>query len=81
MEQRMKIIGSGIYTPTKIMTSEEWDEKLGLPKGWTYDKSGVKTRFFVDGETASQMGAKAALKAVEKAGITLNDIDCIVSGS
>lgn len=81
MKRRVKIAGIGKYLPTKIVTAEDLDQFLQLKPGWTYKKSGVKKRHYVDGETASYMGAEAAKNAVADAGLTLNDIDCIISGS
>lgn len=81
MHRNMKIIGTGMYTPSRVVKSYELDQKLSLPSGWTFDKSGVETRYYVTDETASYMGAQAAKEAVKKAGISLKDIDCIVSGS
>lgn len=81
MKRRVKIVGIGKYLPKKIVTSEAMDQQLQLPSGWTYKKSGVKIRHYVEGETASYMGAMAAREAIDDAGISLMDIDCIISGS
>ncbi|MBA4537979.1 beta-ketoacyl-ACP synthase III [Bacillus aquiflavi] len=81
MERSIKVIGTGIYIPKTVVTAEELDKKLSLPSGWTLKKSGVRVRHFITNETASKMGAKAAVQAVENAGIRLEDIDCIISGS
>ncbi|WP_062104351.1 beta-ketoacyl-ACP synthase III [Bacillus niameyensis] len=81
MKRKLKIVGVGTYLPSKIVTSSEIDQFLQLKPGWTYKKSGVQSRFYVDGETASQMGAKAAVKAIQDANLDLTDIDCIIAGS
>lgn len=60
-----------MYLPSKIVTSNEIDQFLQLDTGWTYKKSGVKKRHYVDGETASQMGAQAAVKAIQDANASL----------
>lgn len=79
--RKVKIVGMGRYLPNKIVTSEEIDELLHLPKGWTKKKSGVEKRYYVENETASYMGAKASEKALQNADLSLDDIDCIVSTS
>lgn len=71
----------GTYIPKQKVSSEAIDQKLNLKQGWTYKKSGVKVRHFVDGETATEMGAYAAQKAIKDANINLADIQCIISGS
>jgi len=79
--RNIKIVGMGKYLPEKIVTSEEIDRVLDLKPGWTEKKSGVKNRHYANGETASEMGAKAALAALAEANLSLNDIDCLVSTS
>ncbi|MFS0916675.1 beta-ketoacyl-ACP synthase III [Brevibacillus sp. 179-C 1.1 NHS] len=81
MERKIKILGTGKYLPTKRVTAAELEEKLGLAAGWVEKKSGVSVRHFVTNETAAQMGAIAARRALEAAGLTLYDIDCIVCAS
>ncbi len=79
--QNIKIISMGKYLPTRVVTAEELDERLGLEKGWTAAKSGVLSRHYYSGETSSQMGAIAAKKALDKANMTLKEIDCIIGAS
>lgn len=81
MERKIKILGTGKYLPTRRVTSAELDKKLGLAAGWVQKKSGVSVRHFVKNETAAQMGAMAARHAVEAAGLSLSDMDCIVCAS
>lgn len=81
MSLMVRILGTGKYLPSKIVTSEEIDKKLGLSIGWTEKKSGVKKRHYIENETASEMGAKAATQALQNAGLQLDDIDLIVSAS
>lgn len=81
MKRKIKISGIGKYIPGKKVESELIDQKLNLKQGWTYKKSGVKVRHFVVEETATEMGAYAAHKAIEDAHLKLADIDCIISGS
>ncbi|MED1949734.1 beta-ketoacyl-ACP synthase III [Brevibacillus centrosporus] len=81
MERKVKILGTGKYLPQRQVTAEELDEKLGLSAGWVAKKSGVRIRHFVTDETASQMGAIAAQRALEMAGLDFSDIDCLVCAS
>lgn len=79
--RRVKILSTGKYLPKKQVTAQELGLRLGLPKGWVEKKSGVLVRHFVDGETASLMGAFAAKDALEAAGLSFGDIDCLISTS
>ena len=81
MERNLKIIGTGAYLPKQRITSEEMDQKLGVPVGWSLKKSDVRVRYFVEDETAAEMGALAAQAALQDAGLTFADIDCIVCAS
>jgi len=82
LERRVKILGTGKYLPSKIVTDEEMDLRLGTRPGWTRKTTDVRIRHFVnDGETASYMGARAAERALAAAGLNFKDIDCIVCAS
>lgn len=81
MVRNVKIIGTGSYLPKGLVTSEELDKKLGYEKGTVEKYSGIKTRYFVEDETAAQMGARAIEEALKNAGLTVEDIDCIVCAS
>jgi 3-oxoacyl-[acyl-carrier-protein] synthase-3 len=79
--RKVKILGTGKYLPQQLITSAELDQRLGVPSGWSEAASGVAVRHFITDETASLMGAFAAGKALERAGISLRDIDCLISAS
>ncbi len=81
MLRNVKILGTGEYLPKQQITSAELDQRLGLPSGWSESASGVEVRHFVTDETASLMGALAAQQAMERAGVELEDIDCLISAS
>ncbi|HEY9851038.1 MAG TPA: beta-ketoacyl-ACP synthase III [Leptolyngbyaceae cyanobacterium] len=79
--RQIKIISTGKYLPKKQVTAEELAISLNLTPDWIEKKSGVLIRHFVDGETASEMGAFAAKNALIAANLSINDIDCIISTS
>ncbi|BAU27725.1 3-oxoacyl-[acyl-carrier-protein] synthase-3 [Aneurinibacillus soli] len=81
MERQIKLLGTGAYLPKRRVMAEELDRKLGMRDGWTVKKSGVAVRHYVDGETASQMGAAAVREALAVAGLTFADLDCLVCAS
>lgn len=81
MKRDVKISGIGTYLPERKVSSEAIDQMLDVKPGSTYKKSGVETRYFVNEETASEMGAYAAKKAIKDARINLSDVDAIISGS
>ncbi len=77
----IKIAGIGRFLPKKIVNSDEIESLYGIEKGWSEKKQGVKERRWVDDETISYMGARAAEEAIEDAGLNLNDIDLIFNAS
>ncbi|TNE76346.1 MAG: beta-ketoacyl-ACP synthase III [Bacteroidetes bacterium] len=74
----IRIVSMGKYLPRQVQ-SNEIEEKLGIPKGWSEKYSGVSTRHHVTTESNADMGAKAAQIALDKAGLKLADIDMIIS--
>jgi len=79
--RRIKILGTGKYLPKRVITAEELAAKIGYTSEWIEKHSGVSIRHFIEDETASFMGAEAARHALSNAGITLDDIECIISTS
>lgn len=81
-ERRVKILGTGKYLPSIIVTDEEMDRRLGTKPGWARKTTDVFVRHFAnEQETASFMGARAAERALESAGLRFQDIDCLVCTS
>lgn len=76
----IKILSLGTYFPEPI-SSEELEKTHQLPSGWAFRYSGVKQRHIATTEHNGIMGARAAEKALEKAGKTLADIDMLISAS
>lgn len=78
----VKIVGIGRYLPKRVVTNADIEAMAGLEPG-SIDKTaaGVKERRWVGDETASWMGAQAAMEAMDDAGLTIDDIDLIINGS
>lgn len=72
--------GIGHYVPERIVTNDEMTQYMDTSDKWIQERSGIKERrFFKEGEdTVSNMGAKAARKALEMAGMDVKEIDMIV---
>ncbi len=79
--RNVSILGTGKYLPQTCVTSDEMDIKLNVKPGWVLKKTDVKKRYFAIHETASEMGAKAALAALQASNLTFEDIDCLVCTS
>jgi len=69
----------GIYLPDKYVTSKDISEWAGIPQKIVEEKLGIKKKL-IPGERdhTCQMGIEAAKQAIEKAGITPEEIDLII---
>lgn len=73
------IIGIGKYIPKAVLTTEEVGQRVGKSSEWILEKSGIRTRYIVgEGETASGMSAEASKVALERAGISPQDVSFII---
>jgi 3-oxoacyl-[acyl-carrier-protein] synthase-3 len=74
-----RIIGTGSYLPEKILTNHDLEKMVDTSDAWITERTGIKERHIVvDGETTSMLAEKAALQAIEAAGIDKHNIDLIV---
>ncbi len=75
------IKGLGKYVPERIVTNHELTEYMDTSDEWIRERTGIEQRHWVqegDGNTTASMGYKAAKQAIERAGLTPEDIDFIV---
>jgi len=76
-----KITGLGYYVPDNVVTNNDLKEFLDTSDEWIQERTGIQERRWVDpktDDTTAVMGAKAARIAIERAGLTKDDIDFIV---
>jgi 3-oxoacyl-[acyl-carrier-protein] synthase III len=77
---RSRIAGIGSYVPKQVVTNNDLIKYMDTSDEWIQERTGIKERRFADrtGETTTTMGVEAAKIAIERAGITAQDIDFIV---
>ena len=76
---KAKIIATASYLPEKILSNNDLAKIVDTSDEWITERTGMKERRIAkEDEFTSDMGAKAALKAIEKAGITATDIDLVL---
>ncbi len=79
MTVRAVVEGVGHYLPKRVVPNSEFEEGLETTDEWIRARSGIERRHFAaEGETTSRMAADAARAALIDAGLTANDVDCIV---
>src|SRR5207248_315734 len=78
-QRTVSIIGTGSYTPEKVLTNEDLTKIVDTSDEWITTRTGIKERrIAAKDETTSQMATKAALNALEQAKITPDQIDLIL---
>lgn len=76
-----KILGTGSYLPEKVVTNDDLSKRIDTSHQWIVERTGIHQRRVGDvakDETPSGMAKRAALKALEAANLTPNDIDLIL---
>jgi 3-oxoacyl-[acyl-carrier-protein] synthase-3 len=76
-----KITGLGYYVPDNVVTNDDLTQWMETSDEWIQERTGIKERRWIDPkteDTTAVMGAKAARIAIERAGLTKDDIDFIV---
>ena len=69
----------GAYVPSKILSNADLEAMVDTSDEWITKRTGIKERHIADeNETTSDMGAKAAAIAMERAGIDPSEIDMLV---
>ena len=69
----------GIHAPERRVTNEELSRTVDTSDEWIRTRSGIgERRIAGPGENPSDMGAKAAAQALERAGLRPEDIDLLV---
>ena len=73
------VAGTGSYLPERILTNDELSQMVDTSDEWIVTRTGIRERrIAAEGEFTSHMASKAALKALEQAGMTAREIELIV---
>ena len=79
MTRRAVVVGTGHYLPERVVENAEFEATLDTTDEWIRSRSGIERRHFAaEGETTSDMAAKAATRALADAGLTADDVDAII---
>lgn len=72
----------GAYVPDRVVTNRELEDRYGFEPGWVERRTGIRERrYAADDECTSDLAVRAARKAIERAGLTPDDIDLVVVGT
>ncbi len=77
---KTKIAGIGKYLPKRVVTNQELTTYMDTTNEWIIERTGIEERRYAEKhkETPTTMAAAAARIAIERAGITPEDIDFII---
>ncbi|MCI5946021.1 MAG: ketoacyl-ACP synthase III [Oscillospiraceae bacterium] len=74
----INILGTGSYSPSVKVSNDDMSKIVETNDEWISTRTGIKNRFLTDGESAWKMGANAAKKAIESAGIDPEQIGLVI---
>src|SRR5437588_6329186 len=77
--QRTRIIGTGFVTGEHLVKNDALAKMMDTSDEWIRERSGVEQRYYVEsGTSTSDLGLRAARKALEDARVEPGEIDYIV---
>src|ERR1700726_2499526 len=78
-QRTVSIVGTGSYTPEKRLTNEDLSKIVDTSDEWITTRTGIKERrMAAKDEQTSDMATKAALRALEQAEVSPDQIDLIL---
>lgn len=73
------IAGTGSAVPEKVLTNLDLEKMVDTSDEWIRTRSGIERRHIAeDGETTATLGAEAARRALEDAGVGPEEVDLII---
>ena len=79
---RTRIRSVGGCVPDNVVTNDDLAGRMDTSDEWIEQRSGIRERRHVNENTgAADLGAIAARQALERAGVTTEEIDCIIFGT
>jgi 3-oxoacyl-[acyl-carrier-protein] synthase-3 len=78
-EKRTFIRSVGAYLPAQVMTNDDLAKIVDTSDEWIVQRTGIRQRHIAaEGENTSDLAANAGRKALENAGLGIEDIDLII---
>ena len=79
MVSRARIASLATFVPPRVLTNADLEKMIDTSDEWIMQRVGIRERHVVDpGVATSDLAKEAALKALERAGVTPADIDLIL---
>ena len=82
MQRYAQIVGVGSYLPETVLTNAQLEEMVDTSDEWITTRTGITERRIVSpDETTSDLATRAAARAMERAGVSVDDVDLLVVGT
>ena len=79
---RAEIKSLATFVPPKVLTNADLEKMVETSNEWIMQRTGIRERHIVDdGVATSDLAKEASIAAIQKAGLTPNDIDLIIVGT
>lgn len=76
---RFKILGTGCFLPSKILTNVDLERMVDTSDQWIVERTGISSRRIVEGDTStSDLAAGAVRAACEAAQIEVDQLDALI---
>jgi 3-oxoacyl-[acyl-carrier-protein] synthase-3 len=73
------IVGVGSYLPERVLTNADLERMVDTTDDWITTRTGIKSRrIAAENEFTSDLGARAARLAMERAGVSPEQIDLVI---
>ena len=77
--KRIRILGTGSFVPERILSNFDLEKILSTNDEWIYKRTGIKERRIAAPDVnASDLAKEASLRAMEMAGISMDELDLII---
>src|SRR5689334_1733887 len=77
-----QVIGSGGCLPERVITNDFFEYLVENADEWIFSRTGIRARRFArEDQATSDLATIAAQNALQAAGITADEIDCIILGT
>ncbi len=82
MQRHACIAGVGSYLPETVMTNADLERIVDTTDEWIVSRTGIRERRVVsEGETTSDLAARAARIAMDRAGVEPGEVDLLLVGT
>ena len=79
---RAEIKSLATYVPPRLLTNADLEKLVDTSNEWILQRTGIRERHIVDeGVATSDLAKEAAIVAIDRAGLTPDDIDLIIVGT